>query len=166
MTQSNRAWHIKHTHTMMAGKLLVEFCVLEISINLWWNFNSVGWSMSGSGCVELTHWGYVTHICISKIIIIHSDNGLLPGRPQAIIWTNSGILLIGPLGINFGQISIKINTFHSKMKMLSAKWHLFCLCFNELISVFCGFLCQVMQSGLLAGSFMVWLHRFIDMKIS
>ena len=29
-----------------------------------------------------------------------SYNGLLPGQHQAIIWTNKGILLIGPLGIN------------------------------------------------------------------
>ena len=31
-------------------------------------------------------------------IIIGSDNGMLPGRRQAIIWTNAGILLIGHLG--------------------------------------------------------------------
>ena len=30
-------------------------------------------------------------------------NGLSPGRPQAIIWTNVGILLIVPLGTNFGH---------------------------------------------------------------
>ena len=29
--------------------------------------------------------------------IIGSDNGLSPDRHQAIIWTNAGILLIGPL---------------------------------------------------------------------
>ena len=51
--------------------------------------------------VSLTHWGRVTHICVSKVIIIGSDNGLSPGRRQAIIWTNAGILLIGHLGINF-----------------------------------------------------------------
>ena len=28
----------------------------------------------------LTHWGRVTHICIGKLTIIGSDNGLLPGR--------------------------------------------------------------------------------------
>ena len=28
--------------------------------------------------------------------IIGSDNGLSPGQRQAIIWTNAGILLIGP----------------------------------------------------------------------
>ena len=43
----------------------------------------------------LTHWGRVTHICVSKLTIIGSDNGLSPGRRQAIIWTNAGILLIG-----------------------------------------------------------------------
>ena len=35
--------------------------------------------------LDLTHWGRATHICASKIIIIGSDNGLLPGRHQAII---------------------------------------------------------------------------------
>ena len=53
-----------------------------------------------------THWGRV-HICVSKIIIFGSDDGLLPaGWRQAIIWTNAGILLIGPLGINFNEILI------------------------------------------------------------
>ena len=35
---------------------------------------------------------------------IGSDNGLAPDRRQAIIWTNAGILLIGPLGTNFSEI--------------------------------------------------------------
>ena len=46
--------------------------------------------------LELTHWDRVTHICVSKITIIGSYNGLSPGRHQAIIWTSVGILLIGP----------------------------------------------------------------------
>ena len=49
----------------------------------------------------LTHWGRVTHMWISKLTNIGSDNGLSPGRRQAIIWTNPGILLIRPLGTNF-----------------------------------------------------------------
>ena len=44
----------------------------------------------------LTNWGWVMHICIGKLSIIGSDNGLLPRRHQAIIWTNAEILLIGP----------------------------------------------------------------------
>ena len=61
--------------------------------------------------VLLTHWGRVTHICVSKLTIIGSDNGLSPGRRQAIIWTNHGILLLGPLGIHFSEILIGIRTF-------------------------------------------------------
>ena len=38
----------------------------------------------------LTHWAQVTHICVSKLTIIGSDNGLSPDRRQAIIWTNNG----------------------------------------------------------------------------
>ena len=32
-------------------------------------------------------------------------------RMYAIIWTNAGILLIGPLGTNFNEILIGIQTF-------------------------------------------------------
>ena len=45
-----------------------------------------------------------TYICISKFTIIGSDNGLLPGQHHTIIWTNTGILLIGPLGTNCNEI--------------------------------------------------------------
>ena len=34
---------------------------------------------------RLTHWGRVTHICVSKLTIIGSDNGLSPERRQANI---------------------------------------------------------------------------------
>ena len=33
------------------------------------------------------------------------------GRRQAIIWTNAGILLIGPLVTNFDEVLIEIYTF-------------------------------------------------------
>ena len=63
----------------------------------------------------LTHWGQVTHICISKLTAIASDNGLSPGRRQAIIWTNAGILLIGPLGTKFNEFFLsKFIHFHSR----------------------------------------------------
>ena len=52
----------------------------------------------------LTHWGRVTYICIGKLTIIGSDNGLTPGRHQAINWIDAGILLIGPLGTNISEI--------------------------------------------------------------
>ena len=62
--------------------------------------------------ISLTNWGRVTHICVGKLTIIGSDNGLSPGRRQAIICTNAGIWLIGPLGINFSEILIGIQIFH------------------------------------------------------
>ena len=51
------------------------------------------------GANELTHWGWVMHIFLSKLTIIGSDNGLSPSWCQAIIWTDAGILLIGLLDI-------------------------------------------------------------------
>ena len=48
----------------------------------------------------------------------------------AIVLTNAGILLIGPLGINFSEIFIEIPTFPSKkmrLKVSSANWRPFCL---------------------------------------
>ena len=95
-----------------------------------------------SGCENLsyfhallTHWSRVTHICICKLTIIGSDNGLSPERRQAIIWTNAGILLIGPLGTNFSEILIEIQTFSLKkirLKMSSVKCCSFRLGLNVL----------------------------------
>ena len=76
----------------------------------------------------LTLWGRAMHICVSKLTIIASDNGLSPGRRQAIICNNAGILSIGLLEINFSEILIEILTFSFKkmhLKVLSAKWRPF-----------------------------------------
>ena len=83
----------------------------------------------------LAHWGRVTHICVRKLTIIGSDNALSPGRCQAMIWNNAGLLLIEPLGTNFSEIWIRIQTFSFKkmhLKMASAKWRPFCLGLNVL----------------------------------
>ena len=87
----------------------------------------------------LSHWDRVTHICVSNLTTIGWDNGLSPGRRQAIISTNDGILLIGPLGTNFSEILIKIHAFSFKKiywKLSSAKWRRFCLGLNVLYSIF------------------------------
>ena len=83
-----------------------------------------------------TDWGRVPHICVTKLTIIGSDNGLSPGRRQAIIWASVGILLIRTLGTNFSEIFIEIHTFSYKkidLKMLSGKWRPSCLGLNMLI---------------------------------
>ena len=84
----------------------------------------------------LTHWGRVTRICVSKLTIIDSDNDLSPGRRQAIIWPNDGILLIRTSGTNFSEILSETQLFSFKkmhLKMASAKWRLFCLGLNMLM---------------------------------
>ena len=83
----------------------------------------------------LTHWDRVTHICVNKLTIIGSGNGLAPGQRQAIIWTNAGILWIGNLGTNFSEILSEIHTFIFKkmhLNMSSAKWRAFWLGLNVL----------------------------------
>ena len=55
---------------------------------------------------------------------------------KAIIWTNAGILLIGPLGTNLSEILRKIHTFSRKkmhLKMSCGKWRPFFLGLNVLI---------------------------------
>ena len=90
--------------------------------------NSSASAMELPQSCTLTHWGRVTHICVSELSIIGSDNGLSPGRRRAIIWTNDGILLIWPLVPNFSEILIEIHSFSFKkmhLKMSSAKWRPF-----------------------------------------
>ena len=82
---------------------------------------------SYEGTFQITHWGRVTHICVNKLTIIGSDNGLSPGWRQAIIWTNAEILLIGPLGTNFSEILIEIKTFLAATKQLN-EWYFLSVC--------------------------------------
>ena len=68
------------------------------------------------------------HIYVSKLAIIVSDNGL-SGWCQTIIWTNAGILSIGPLATNKENlIEICIYSFKKMhLRMSSGNWPPFCL---------------------------------------
>ena len=102
----------------------------QLSLTFFFHFNPRSTCSFG-----LTHWGWVTYICVSKLTITGPDNGLSPGRRQAIIWTNAGILLIRNLGTNFSEILIKINTFSLKkmhLKMSSGRRQPSCLGLNVL----------------------------------
>ena len=107
--------------------LLLSICVISYRKS-WAMLINIKAIFPDLGIPMLTHWGRVTHTCVGKLTTIGSDNGLSPGRRQAIIWTIAGILLIGPLGTNFSEILIGIQTFSFKkmhLKMLSAKWRPF-----------------------------------------
>ena len=78
---------------VITNQLTVYFIVsMEYEIK----YQGISFSISSNNklSLALTHWGRVTHICVSKLTIIGSDNGLSPGRRQAIIWVNAGILII------------------------------------------------------------------------
>ena len=78
----------------LASRVLMSVvCILLV--NIWYmNDSSFGTiSVRNMICLiswtddemVLTHWGRMTHICVSKLSILGSDNGLSPGRRQAII---------------------------------------------------------------------------------
>ena len=48
--------------------------------------------------IQWNHWARV--ICVNKLTTIGLNNGLSPGRRQAIIWTNVDLLSIGLSWIN------------------------------------------------------------------
>ena len=125
-----------------------RLCSANRRLGYWCNlpcdWPSTAWAYSskrqktGPGMIsELTHWGRVTHVCVSRLTITGSDNGLSPGRRQAIIWTNAGILLIGLLGTNCSENLIEVLIFSftkMRLKASSAKWRPFCLGLNVLRS--------------------------------
>ena len=61
-----RKWRVLHNYDI---SMLEQVCV---------SFNGIAYLMKVNFC--LTHWGRVTHICVSKLTIIGSDNGLSPGH--------------------------------------------------------------------------------------
>ena len=82
-----------------------NICENQIKMQLF-SFKKMHCKMSSAKCQPfcssfsvLTHWGQVTHICVSELTIIVSDNGLSSGWHQAIIWTNAWILFIGSLRV-------------------------------------------------------------------
>ena len=78
-------------------------------------------SVTDSSAAVLTHSGRLTHICVGNLTVSGSNSGLSPGRQQAIIWTNAGILLIGQLGTNVSDILIQILIFSFKKMRLKCR---------------------------------------------
>ena len=67
--------------SMQEVKYPVDGYVIASHTILWYHYLSMLKKLFFFSCLQLnvlTHWGRVTHICISKITIIGSDNGLSP----------------------------------------------------------------------------------------
>ena len=119
---------ISQPSSIYAYKLRVKMIVK------YWGFTVLNFQIRWPGTI-LTKWGRVTHIWLNQLTIIGSENGLSPRRRQAIIWTNAGILLNGPLGTKFSEILIKVHIFSFKkilLKMLSGKCWTLCISLNVL----------------------------------
>ena len=126
--------HLKNT--LFISIVTLPFCIVTFDLYTFNNimmkieinsrYEYIGLAVNNiDKTIPLTHWGRTMHICVGKVTTIGSDNGLSPGRRQAIIWTIAITLLIGPLGTNFSEILIRIQTFSFKkmhLKMSSAKW--------------------------------------------
>ena len=137
MMQQNNYHHLAKANVnnnIPCGEIEILYCSsINPPLQLF-SYNSCQWFTVL--CHWLTDWGWVTHIFVSKLTTIGSDNGLLPGRRQAIIWTNAWILLIQTLGTNFSdEILREIYTFSFKkmhLKMSSGKCRPSCLGLNVL----------------------------------
>ena len=129
-------------HCLMAASYYLTQCWVIISETLWhWTERNLTRNVQDIypwykfQNYKSTHWDQVTHICVSKLAIIGSDNGFLLRWCQANIWTNAWILVIWPLRTNFIENLLGIQRFLVKkmhLKMLSVMWRSFCLGLNVL----------------------------------
>ena len=117
---ANNRWMQNHGKWSLVAWNTLWLCLLRKSDDI--NVSIV------TNCMKncLNYWGQVTHIYVSKLTIIGSDNGLLPGWHQAIIWTNAGLLLIGPLAINFNGILITFIHFCSRKCIRKCRLEMAC----------------------------------------
>ena len=125
-------YHVRSSNNETQNKIFPYHCSIialpcESTIQTLWKYILITSSLMKWRYMYMisTYWSRVTHICVSKLTSFGSDNGLSPGRRQAIIWINATILLIGPLGTNFNEILIEIHKFALKkvpLKISSGKW--------------------------------------------
>ena len=81
----------------------------------------------------LTQWGRVTHICVSKLTIIGSDNGFV-AWPAPSRYLNQRWNIVNRNPWNKFQWNFNQNSYIliKNLKMSSAKWRPFCLGLNVL----------------------------------
>ena len=108
VTYCHFLWRSIATRTLFEADWPVRYWShVELKKWLWHSVSLLVTHSVHNALIMLTHWGRVTHICVGKQTILGLDNGLSPGRRQAIIWTNAAILSSGPLDPS------KFKHFHS-----------------------------------------------------
>ena len=73
MTQCWLAVNYTHRHEVWSKYKYFQLRILD-----WKKLSTMSMWMAWvySGCLDLTHWGRVTHICVGNLTIIGSDSGL------------------------------------------------------------------------------------------
>ena len=98
----------QRSRSCKSSTLLMELPLSSIKLSI---CNFILGAIETHLIVSLTPWGWVMHICISKLGHHCFRYWLVTDRCQAIIWANPGILFIEPMGTNFNEILIKIHIF-------------------------------------------------------
>ena len=118
------------------------------------NFNSIEYASHTLECTYcyLTHWGRATHIFVSKLNIIASDNVLSPGRRQAFICNNDEIL-----SINTQVKCSRLQQWHRNSEKgfchILRKTKI--LLFENIISIISTIMPQINEHGILNQSFKI-----------
>ena len=126
---------------------------------------------------EWTHWGREIMAIISQTTFSNAFSWMKIyefRRRQSIVWSNAGTLLLGPLVTNLSENLIKILTFSfmkMQLKVLSAKWHPFCLGLNVLkyllITIHADMCdeCNLCRSGRFFVCHIIWLIKIYSAKL-
>ena len=134
-SQLNRqfGWNRLKTHQPIKRKGTAHHRPVGCQTDEWfvWKCSEIAGPISSletaATCEKLTHWCWMTHIYIDNLTIIGSGNGLSPGRRQAIIRTNAGILSTGLLGTNLSESLIEILAFSfMEMRFCHFVWASMC----------------------------------------
>ena len=96
--------HVTHMYTQL--KTLCTSYVITL-VNITMRNWKIALTFPGDGQLRTLpiFWKFQCHFSINCKILAR----IFSGRRQAIIWTNAGILLIGPLAINFSETLTEIN---------------------------------------------------------
>ena len=98
----------KHLQCVLANTRFISMAECNNPLPMHWSYCRLALSHWYTNSLRLSR---ETHICVSDQTIMGSNNGLSPGRRQAIIWTNTGI---GSLGIHFSAFLREIQIFSFK----------------------------------------------------
>ena len=130
---ANGQQYRNHFHVLTSAGMKKRECTQLVRISE--NLHGAGYNCRSWYLFSLTHWGRLTHICVSKPAIIVSDNTHWFSHHLDQCWN----MFDGAMGTSFSEILIKIYTFllnKIHLKMSSAKsWVFFSASMSWMVNV-------------------------------